>query len=705
MVDFRQLDNLYITLSGDGATDLVCLGARIREGYSTLSEMRMEFVSKDSTFKPWSVLGKKITLETSADAGAPFRFSGVIVSVQDAGLLSGNDVFAAEVRPWLWMTTIGEDNRIFQGKSAVEIIEAVLNELNFGKVGKSLKGSYATRDYCVQYGETTFAFLSRLMEEEGIHYYFDHAGEQEQLMLVDELGADSDLGQVHFTVANATAGARAPDRIYEWSEVGRVVSGKATLWDYDFTKPNSNLVGTASIASGGHAFNQIERYQSGGHYTTAEQAENFFAKTVAQANAAQAQRAMGLCNLTTVRTGKQFDLVHPDQPAFEGKYQVAACTHYLRFSDNEKDVEVERWNRNVERIAHPEGMALFETEFEVMPAAIPFKPQKETPWPAVPSLLTAVVTGPSGEEIHTDEYGRIKVQFPWDRMGKKDDQSSVWVRTVMPWVGKGYGFIAVPRIGMEVVIQFERGNIDRPICTGMIYNGMNKAPYPLPGDMNKVSLRTNSTKDAGSGHYHELTFDDTKGSEKVLFQSEKDYEQIIKNNATISIGLETKDAGDLTQTIQNSKTETLKEGDWTLTVEKGNRIAKVKTDDTTTVEGKSTTKITGNTELEIGQGNLTETVKMGNMSTEVSMGNQATTVKMGNISIKADLGKIEMEAMQSIELKVGGSSITIDQMGVTIKGAMKVGIEAALMAEMKASLTTVKADALLTLKGSITMIN
>lgn len=706
MAVLRQTENLFIELSGEGATDLICIGARVRERFSTISEMRMEFTVENTTFNPKTILGKRINLKTAGDTEADeFKWSGIVVSVEEIGLERGVDVYAAELRPWLWLTTLGEENRVFQNKSSGDIISDVFRTLGLTDFELQLKGTQEVREYCVQYGESNFAFVSRLMEEEGIYYWFDHSGTTEKMVITNDGSVHADKGEIGFTKSNILRHIRADaNTIYEWAEVGKVVSGKVSLWDYDFALPNSNLLATkAATGIGSHSYNQLERYQSGGHYKTAEKGESFYANTIAEAHAANYARATGLCNTVLVRAGVKFNLKHEERPAVDGSYLVVASTHYIRFDDEAAGTEQDRLNRNVERIQYPTQMALYEAEFEVQPSATPFKPLKETPWPEVPSLLTAIVTGPSGDEIHTDEYGRIRIQFPWDRLGKKDDKSSCWVRSVMPWTGKEWGFLAVPRIGMEVIIQFERGNIDRPICTGMVYNGVNKPPYTLPGEMNKMGWRTNSTK--GGGGFHELTMDDTKDAESIFFQSEKDYKQVIKNNAEITIGMEKKDAGDLTQTIYNNFTETIKEGDLTQTVEKGNRITKVKTNDTTTVEGKSATTITDDTSVEIKQGNLTEKVAMGNMTTEVSMGNQETHVKLGNITIKADLGKIEMEAMQSIELKVGGSSIKIDQMGVTIKGAMMLKMEAPLMAELKSMLTTVKADALLTLKGAITMIN
>jgi type VI secretion system secreted protein VgrG len=308
-------------------------------------------------------------------------------------------------------------------------------------------------------------------------------------------------------------------------------------------------------------------------------------------------------------------------------------------------------------------------------------------------VLTAVVTGPGGEEIYTDEYGRIKVQFHWDREGENDENTTCWVRTVVPWSGRGWGMFGVPRIGQEVVVEFERGNPDRPIVTGMVYNDATRHPFEFPSSKTMSGVKTNSSK--GGGGAHELVFEDMKDEEFVRMISEKDYFLKIKNNAEITIGMDKKDAGDLTQTIYRHKTETLKTGDYAFTIEKGNRKVKISDNHGEEIGGKSDTKITGNTTLKITQGNFSETIDMGNYETKV---------KMGNISTKADLGKIDTEAMQSIELKVGQSSIKVDQMGVTIKGMM-IKIEGTAMVDVKGAMTNVKGDAMLVLKGGLTMIN
>ena len=695
----RQTENLFLTLSGDKANDLIALSARVKDRLSAVPEMRLEFYSTDVSFDPTDLLGTKLKIE--AENG--FIFSGVVISVEDLGHEDDFDLFAAEVRPWPWLLSIGSENRVYQDKSTVEIVKDVFQKAGFTDVTVKLNGTYNPREYCLQFGESNLDFVTRLLEEDGVYYFFDYSGATEKIVLADSISAHDDKGEVKFTRSNQVGAKQADsDSIFEWAEIGKVVTGKVSLFDYEMTTPGADLKVTQSQPSGSHAQKAMERYQARGHYKTAQKGE-VQAKAEIEGYAAESARAQGVTNDAKVRTGGLFTLDHPDRAAVNAAYLVVGATHYMQFDAGYKETAADRMNRTVERLELPEKMALFETEFEVQKSSVQYRPKRQTSWPEVPGLLTGIVTGPKGEEIYTDEYGRIKVQFYWDRLGKGDDKSSCWVRSVMPWGGKGWGMLSVPRIGMEVVIQFERGNIDRPYCTGVVYNAVNKPPYALAGEMTKTGIRTNSTK--GGGGFHELTFEDKKGSEEVFFQSEKDYRKVIKNNATVTIGMEKKDPGDLKQTIYHDKVENIETGDTTLEVKKGNRITKIKTDDTTTTEGKTTTTITGDTTLEIKTGNLSETIKTGNMTTEVSMGNQETTVKMGNITVDAKLGKIAITAMQEITLTVGQSSIKIDQMGVTVTGAMTITLDAKLMTEIKAVMTKVGGTAMVQVQGGIVMVN
>jgi type VI secretion system secreted protein VgrG len=260
----------------------------------------------------------------------------------------------------------------------------------------------------------------------------------------------------------------------------------------------------------------------------------------------------------------------------------------------------------------------------------------------------------------------------------------------------------VPRIGQEVVIEFERGNPDRPICTGMLYNDATRHAFKFPDNQTMSGLRTNVSK--GGGGYHELVFEDKKDAEYIRMISEKDYVQTIKNNATISIGEAKKDKGDLTQTIHRHKTETLKTGDHTFTVEQGHQKISIKQNHTETVGGTSDTKITGNTKVTIEQGNFAEIIEMGNRSREVKMGNDDTKVSLGNITIDATAGKITITALQEILLKVGPSSVKLSPAGVDIEGLM-VSVDGKVMLAAKSPFTDIKGTGFLVLKGGLTMIN
>jgi type VI secretion system secreted protein VgrG len=292
----------------------------------------------------------------------------------------------------------------------------------------------------------------------------------------------------------------------------------------------------------------------------------------------------------------------------------------------------------------------------------------------------------------------VKVQFHWDREGKNNEESSCWVRVSHPTAGKNWGWISLPRIGQEVIVSFLEGNPDRPIITGRVYNGEQMPPYTLPANQTQSGMKTRSSKQGTAENFHEIRFEDKKDSEEVYVHAEKDFNCVIENNETRKIGLTKKDKGDQTVEIQNNRTVTLNEGNDTLTVKKGNRVTNVDTGNNTLNVKK------GNRETNVNTGNNTLTVKQGNQTVNVNTGNDTKNVKMGNHLVKVSAGKSTIEAMQSIELKVGSNSVKIDQTGVTIKGLM-VKIEATTTLDAKGLKTSLNGDAMLTLKGGITMIN
>ena len=677
--------------------------AEVTETLSRIPEIRVEFLTTEGRFDPRAMLGTRLRLTMTTDTGTPRRFQGSVIAIDHIGTAHGFDLYGVDVRPWLWFLTRCSDNRIFQGKSVTEIFEAVCGERGFSDHRTRLSGSYRARDYCVQYGETDFAFLSRLMEEEGICYYFDHGGDREEMILADGPGSFDPVpggGRLPF-VPRSRNTTREVSHVFEWFTRARVVSGRHTLVDYDMTKPNTDLTVGSAIPQGRHEHARYERYEIDGRYAEVDAGEAF-ARIRMEGEAHRALRYTAASNAPGLGAGRRFTLTGEPKLGRDADFLVIGARHFLRSGLQDDPGGALEALAGAPRLHPPEEHGRYLCRLEAAPADDPYRPPRDTPWPDLSGLHTAVVTGPSGEEIYTDQHGRIKVQFHWDREGRKDENTTCWVRTVMPWSGRGWGMFAVPRIGQEVVIQFERGNPDRPVCTGMLYNDATRHPFEFPANATLSGLRTRSSK--GGGGFHELVFEDKKDGEFIRMISERDYVQAIKNNATISIGQGKKDKGDLIQTIHRHKIETLKTGDHVFTVQDGNQKIRIARDHAEEVGGTSDTTITGNTTLTVTDGNLTETISSGNRRREVRQGNDATTVSMGNITMDAKAGKVTITAAQEITLKVGGSSIKVSPAGIDIKGPM-VKIDGTGMVAVKAPLTDVKGTGLLVLKGSLTMIN
>jgi type VI secretion system secreted protein VgrG len=374
--------------------------------------------------------------------------------------------------------------------------------------------------------------------------------------------------------------------------------------------------------------------------------------------------------------------------------------------------------------------SFYENAFTAIPLNTPFRPVRRTPWPRVHGSHVGTVVGPQGEEIYTDKHGRVQVVFKWDLEDSKKLERSCWIRVAQPFAGQNFGAVFLPRIGHEVIVDFLDGNPDNPVIVGSLYNSANLPPWKLPDNKTQSGIRTKSTLKGGADDFNELRFEDKKESELIYVQAQKDLDTLVKNDETRTV------KHDRTTTITNNEEKTVEEGYDKTTVSKGEQIITVSdnnrtlhvekdhtvtvngeekitvtkdrtvtvkakqtheitSDNTLTVKGKQTRTITGNDATKVEQGNATR---------EVSMGNVTEQAKLGNITVKADLGAITLQAMQKIELKVGGSSIVIDMSGVTIKGPI-IKIEGQGMAQIKAPITQVNGDAMVMIKGGITMIN
>lgn len=697
--------NRAIRISGDAAlTDLRLKSARVVESLSRLTEVTADLLAKDRSIDLKGLVGKQMCIEVDGPDGNPRRFCGLCISAEYLGPLGSFGLVQVEIRPRLWFLTHSSDNRVFQDKTTFEIVQQVLSDRGFTDLRSRLSGSYAKRDFCLQYRETDYVFLSRLMEEEGIYFYFDHGTGRDVLVLADSVSGHDPFagGAIDYFPAEESF-RRANDHVFEWTNATRSTTGKVTLWDYDFEAPARPVTSVKSIPGADQPAKSFEHYRYPGRYrdkspgddspvdpVMGQQVEKS-ARVRMEAEAIRSRTFRGACNVRHLKTGQTFKM-KGNARAGDTEFLLTGATTQIRIEHDDLPYTVPGLLPTALTFEGEPGDS-FLAVIEAVPKTEQYRAPLTTPWPEMHGIQTAVVVGPSGEEIHTDKFGRVRIQFMWDRVGKGDQESSVWVRAMMPWTGSKWGMIAIPRVGQEVIVQFEEGNPDRPIIVGMLYNAATMPPYALPANKTQSGIKTNSSK--GGGGFNELVFEDLKGKEFVRLQSEKDFTQIVKNNATITIGTDKKDPGDLTTTIYHNMTETVQTGDHTFKVEKGSQTIAIKTDKTEAIEGKSDLTVTGN---------VTTTVKTGNVTTTVDTGNVSETVKTGNVTLDVKLGKVEISAMQSITLKVGGSSVVVDQMGVTIKGPM-IKIEAEGMIDAKAPMTQVKGDGMLILKGGITMIN
>ena len=663
--------------------------ARVIEKLSTLTQTTIEFVSSNDALDLQDILGSTITLAQKDKDDEDRYFTGTCVSVDYVGLYQGLSHFVAEVRPWLWFLTRTLENRIFQDMDVVEIIKKVMEPYGFwSDVYESTTASYKKRAYCVQYNESDFDFISRLMEQEGIYYFFTQDKKKLKMVLADSISAHAPapkFSKIDFAFKEQGQYRRKNDHIFDWSESTSVTSGKVTMDDYDFEKPKTELKKVKTGAKGKHKNKDYEHYLYPGHNRTAG-VDDSFVKVRMDAEAVRHKLSRGAANVRNLGVGQTFKLADHPRKNNNIEYLITRAVHHLQI---ETDYEVEETKNPLFDSTLPvdeDNKDTYRVVFDVIPKTEQFRAPLITPWPRTMGLQTAVVTGPDGEEIYTDKYGRIKVQFHWDRLGKKDAETTCFVRCVMPWTGKNWGMISIPRIGQEVVIQFEEGDPDRPICTGMLYNADTMPPYALDANKTQTGIKTRSTKEGAASNFNELVFEDKKDAEFVRLQSEKDYTEIIKNNATITIGMEKQDPGDLTQTIYHNKVEVLKTGDHMFTVEEGNQFIAINTDHTETVGGDADQTIDGHYKQTITDGNVTRTVNSGNETHKVSKGKYALT------------------AAKEISLKVGGNSIVIDQKGITISGTM-VEVTGKASVDVKSKATTVKGDVTLILKGAATMIN
>jgi type VI secretion system secreted protein VgrG len=671
-------EDRWITLETPLGQDVfVATEARGTEGISRLFTFTVSALSTRKSIEPKDLLGKSVTLSLARPGGSRRYVNGIVTSFS-AGAFTRNDyrLYTLVISPSLWLLQRTSDHKVFQEKTVVAIAEQLLGDSEVA-FEKKLNGTYETSEYRVQFGETDFDFLQRILAEEGIFYFFKHQDGDHKLVLADNASAYADCAQDD--VQYRQAQEEAVDSVHTFNTGASLTDAMWHIEDYDFEKPSTNIEGERKTNQQPASGKSWEHFRFPGNSLKADNLKQFATAAIDAAEAGfETATGGGTC------------------ASFTGGHAFTLKEHPVD-AENRRLVLTEVQHEAVDR-AHfttrpgTEGRPYYRNTFTCMPATRIARNPLPAPKPVVQGPQTALVVGPSGEEIHTDKYGRIRVQFHWDRYGKKNETSSCFVRVAQSLAGNNWGSVFVPRIGMEVVVQFLDGDPDRPLVTGAVYNADNMPPWALPTNMTKSGLLTRSSKSGQTANANELSFEDKKGEEKITFHAEKDFLREVENDDTLTVDHDQK------RTIKNDRTTEITEGNETFTIKKGNRTEKIETGNETLDIDK------GNRTVTLATGGDTLTLKQGDRAVTLTAGSDSLTLNQGNQTTKASAGKITLEAMQGITLKCGSSTVEITQAGITMKG-VTVSIEGSAKSEIKGPIVNVAGDGMAIVKGGMVKIN
>lgn len=623
------------------------------ERFSAPFRYDLQLLSEQGNVNPDELLGKTVSVSYNLPTGGGTRyFHGFVTEFGQVGYRNRLHEYQAIVRPWFWLLTRTADCRIFQQRTVPEIFQEVCKAWGFTDYKLKLNGSYPKRDYCVQYRETDFNFLSRLIEEEGIYYFFEHSQSSHIMVLADDSSAhETSPGyeSVPFYPPSTPENKRERDHLSAWSFTKTVQPGAYATTDFDFKQPRASLLSTETIGrKHPHASYEIFDYP-------AELAvmQNSESKRIAKLRIQELQSPhmvlSGQGDAAGLATGKRFKLTQYPREDLNIEYLITGVG--LSFSSDafdtgQGDTEVE-----------------FTCSVEAVDARTPFRPARVTTKPIVHGAQTAMVVGPKGEEIYTDEHARVKVQFHWDRHGKVDENSSCWIRVAQIWAGKGWGALHIPRIGQEVIVSFLEGDPDQPIITGRVYNGESKSPYDLPANKTQSGIKSRSSKEGGAANFNEIRFEDKKGSEQVYIHAEKNQDIVVENDETHSVGHDRKkDIGnDETTHVKHNRTETV-DNDETITIG-GNRTEKVTKDETITITGARTENVSQD-----------ETITISGARTESVSKDETITISGGRTENVAKDESVSIGKNQTLDVGSNRTASVSKDESITIGGGQTLSV-------------------------------
>ncbi|HEY6345527.1 MAG TPA: type VI secretion system tip protein TssI/VgrG [Bryobacteraceae bacterium] len=584
-----------------------------QEAVSQLFRFQLELLSEDDAIDFNGIVGKNVTLHLQI-VDSERHINGFISRFSQAGRDERFTHYHAEMVPWLWFLTRKADCRIFQHKTAPDIIKKIFDELSFKDYELRIYNSYRTRDYCVQYRETDFNFVSRLMEEEGICYFFEHDkdGAKHTMVLADDAAAHKPCpGQPKARCDFSPGNWHPDDVISDWRVEQEYRPSVWSHTDYNFETPSTSLMVTVKDQGA------YEIYDYPGLYSKKGDGDQL-AKTRLQETLAPKERVTGKSNCRCFTTGATVEVTDHYRKEMNQKWMLTAVYHQSTMG--------EAYGSG----GSDEGF-FYTNTFECIPVSVPFRPNRVTPKPSVQGCQTAFVVGPAGEEIYPDKYGRVKVQFHWDREGKNNEDSSCWIRVAQSWAGKKWGAMFLPRIGHEVIVDFLEGDPDQPIIVGRVYNAEEMPPYTLPDEKTKSTVKSLSSK--GGGGFNEIRFEDKKGSEQIFIHAERNQDIRIKN--------------DLYEIVCHESHR----------IVKADHLEEIDGDAHLTIKGDQNEKVGGTVSLTGGadyDGKISNNYEL-----------QAGT----EIYLKAGTNLV-VESGTTLTLKVGGNFINLNSAGVFISGTM-----------------------------------
>lgn len=652
------------------------------ESVSDLFDFDLSMHSENHNIPLDALVGEKAVVVVRLPDNSERFINGVVSEFRHTGtflLKEGRESsifshYRARIVPWFWTLKLNRDCRIFQNKNVPDIVREIFGEHHLAEFETRLSGNYAVREYCVQYRESDFNFVSRLLEEEGIFYFFEHSKDKHKMILAD-MPTQFKLLPFHPKVDFATSfdSEELETFVTDWQVKRQMRSEKIELRDFNFRNPALNL--TANLKTLNSRGQELEIYDYPGEYETRNLGEKI-AKTRFEEEKSQEFSASAVSNGRGFTAGFRFELKRHPRQDFNRDFIILRVRHKAEQGGNYRSgASAEAFN--------------YQCFLENIPYPINFRPVRKTPIPKVSGTQTAIVVGPEGEEIFTDKHGRVKVQFHWDRLGNRNENSSCWIRVSQPWAGTGFGGVTIPRIGQEVIVDFLEGDPDRPIITGRVYNGASRPPYDLPANKAHSGLMSRTTPRGGSGNFNGVRMDDNAGAEGLEIQAEKDERILVKNDKAETVGNnETIEIGvDRTENVGNN--ESLTVGNDQQIKIGNNRSADVGNNEDVKIGSNRNTTVGSNDVLSVG---LTRTHSVGineminiGAAQEITVGAvQLVTVGVAQVNTiglkqKTTAGKeislsaprIILKATEELTLKCGAGVITFDAAGnITIKAPL-----------------------------------